>query len=736
MDVLTVDPNFSALSLKDLLEARDLYHPHLMHKQNVIATALGRYLIRKTDPWPTGEDQWKTKDKAAGQQPTHKGKRTLENSEVRRYSWPCLLVFVDHWVEAYEFGVSKALAAEDMVPKTLYLPDGRTVPVCIVEAPRQQTVEAQRRTLLFPDHLIGGGFPLVTEVQGVEHFASVGCLVSDGHLVYALTNRHVVGAPGEPVSSIIGGETVEIGKSSAKQLTRRSFTEVYAGFPGHHVFVNLDIGLIEIANRDCWTAQVFGIGEMGPLADLSVNNISLRLIGAPVRAYGAATGQMRGAIHALFYRYKSVAGSEYVSDFLIGPREQGPFETNPGDSGTVWMLETDDKTVGPMPIAVQWGGHVFLDRSEAAAQRPYALATSLSTVCNLLEVDIIREWNIGQTDYWGEMGHYTVGAKACEIPSEPGLRRLMEANHIRVGFPDDALRDPSKYQINVAHYPFVPLADVADNVWRNTRPADSNNHFADMDQPGGPGPFEGHTLLELCLNPANVDVQVWSNFYDSLNETRPGALPFRVWQFYREMVTFLNHGNNPDLARFVCAAGCLAHYVGDACQPLHISRLHHNLPAFQTSTGRNVHSVYETTMLNEHAGAIVTGLNTRLSGVRVGPTFAGQGGKGAALRVIRLMRETIQHIPPEDICNAYNEEHAPAARVNRLWHDFGEATMDRLAEGVKCLAEIWESAWQEGGGPNIPANLLHAIRTDRLASIYRTNSFVISKALGEMGPLL
>ena len=32
------------------------------------------------------------------------------------------------------------------------------------------------------------------------------------------------------------------------------------------------------------------------------------------------------------------------------------------------------------------------------------------------------------------------------------------------------------------------------------------------------------------------------------------------------------------LVGFLCAAGCLAHYVGDACQPLHISRLHHGQP--------------------------------------------------------------------------------------------------------------------------------------------------------------
>jgi hypothetical protein len=35
--------NFVSLSLKDLLEARDQFHYHLMNKKNVVATAVGLY---------------------------------------------------------------------------------------------------------------------------------------------------------------------------------------------------------------------------------------------------------------------------------------------------------------------------------------------------------------------------------------------------------------------------------------------------------------------------------------------------------------------------------------------------------------------------------------------------------------------------------------------------------------------------------------------------------------------
>ena len=44
IDALTVACDFNTLSLRDLIEARDHYHVHLVHKRNVVATAVGRYI--------------------------------------------------------------------------------------------------------------------------------------------------------------------------------------------------------------------------------------------------------------------------------------------------------------------------------------------------------------------------------------------------------------------------------------------------------------------------------------------------------------------------------------------------------------------------------------------------------------------------------------------------------------------------------------------------------------------
>ncbi|SEJ17706.1 hypothetical protein [Paraburkholderia diazotrophica] len=128
MNPLSTQHNFQSLSLKDLLEARDLYHWHLSNKANVVGTAVGLYLIRTDEPWPDQHADTKGHDARNGKA---KGIRTFDNAEVRPYSWPAVIVLVRDWIDAVEFGHGK-VDPDHMVPRTLYMPDGRAVPVCVV----------------------------------------------------------------------------------------------------------------------------------------------------------------------------------------------------------------------------------------------------------------------------------------------------------------------------------------------------------------------------------------------------------------------------------------------------------------------------------------------------------------------------------------------------------------------------------------------------------------------------
>ena len=248
MDILSNQTNFKSLSLKDLLDARDAYHWQLMNKTKVVGTAVGLYLIRKNDLWPNERDADPKPSKGKG-----KGKRTFENSEVRPYSWPCVIALVSDWVEATEFG-SGGIDPDHMIPRTLYLPDGRAIPVCVVAVEPASPLAAAPADVHWPDSYIGGGCPVVAEVQGVERRASIGCLVSDGHKTYALTNRHVCGEPGAILKARVRGNLVEVGRASDKQLTRLPFTEVFPEFPGRRTYLTLDIGLIEVDEINDWTS--------------------------------------------------------------------------------------------------------------------------------------------------------------------------------------------------------------------------------------------------------------------------------------------------------------------------------------------------------------------------------------------------------------------------------------------------------------------------------------------------
>jgi hypothetical protein len=133
-----------------------------MRHPNVVATAIGYYRIRKGDSRP-------------GETPIVKNesKRTLENSELRPYSWPAVLVFVSNWIDAEEFGKGRSYDPDKMVPRTLYewrpstrpsrstlSPDsagpGNSKPKSFYGHPLHTIHVSPKRLCLVPEKLTGG----------------------------------------------------------------------------------------------------------------------------------------------------------------------------------------------------------------------------------------------------------------------------------------------------------------------------------------------------------------------------------------------------------------------------------------------------------------------------------------------------------------------------------------------------------------------------------------------------
>lgn len=617
--------NFVSLSLKDLIEARELFHYHLINKKNVVATALGLYRIRKDESWPDAKTQAGTTTVTKP-----KGRRTLFNSEVRPYSWPCVYVFVAEWEEEDKLAKQQA---SDVVPKSLYLPDGRVVPVCIIEAKKQSMAQDTRVNLKShaPRNLIGPGTPIINEKgQGVTRVATAGCIVKDAETYYLMTNRHAVGISGTPIKAVQPHRSNEIGVTVDLGLTRENFRTIYPNFPSTNQYLLMDVGLVELNDITQWKTDFPGIAQVEPVLDLYDNNLTLQLIGKKVVGQSAVTGTIRGEIQGLFYRFKAMGGSEYISDFLIGPESHGDeiakvgegavenrsLQIHHGDSGTILLIEHQEKTadgkVGKKtyhPFAMLWGKQQFLENGKELVQ-PFALATSLSTTLDRLGLDLVRDLNMDQDYVWGWVGHYAIGGLLPEaiglLPAQSELARFVQNNiDLLTVDPDDALGNDPKVRPKDVHndnHPlFVPLADVPDNVWKgnvnfytvkgadgknkrvpgfgNRGHQDNLNHFADMDLPyGGEDTFIEYMLKNLD----ELKPEVWIDYYEQCHEQfdqwaqllgekpKPisnhwGALPFRVWQLFDAMKV----AKNPE--EFLCAGGVLIHYLGDACQPLHCS---------------------------------------------------------------------------------------------------------------------------------------------------------------------
>jgi hypothetical protein len=774
-EYFTSKQNYKSLSIRDLLEARDSFHVHLYNKENVIATAIGKYRIRKEDP--------DAKNPLVARDKEESPPRTFENTVIKPWSWPCILVFVDRWLTRSEM---KDMP-EQVVPPSVYMPDGRVVPLCVMLAQKKSTSSPGLNELTFTTQLMGGGYPVISNVQGQQRVGTIGCLVTDGHSVYALTNKHVTGEilhgsnddQGSEIYTIINGKTCKIGSGYPKQLGKKLFADIYNGYPGKNVFSNVDAGLIRLEDVSDFTAQIFGIGEMGDLVDLNPYNISLDLVGCPVRAFGGASGQMRGEIQALFYRYKSVGGFDYVSDLVIGRlrNDNMDFVTKPGDSGTLWFYDPrlisiqekdtdqdrgkadlnennpnilsnsfanvgepatqdvtndlkevkkyDSKSFSKgarasrlRPIALQWGGQV-LTTGDQEKELNFALATCLSTICRELDIELVRNWNTGYSEYWGKLGHYKVGAKAIDLLSNQKLLKLMRTNLNSISFNDDSLREGDHQRIEPDL--FVPLADVADIAWKNTRgDKEKPTHFADIDQEGN-NSLLNKTLLSLFEeNKDSLNIKIWNKFYESINTVPKyrGSLPFRIWQIYNEMVMFLKEKS---VEKFVCAAGIISHYLGDACQPLHSSKYHHGLP--EAREDDKVHDDYETKMLDKFGVEIVTAINDKLDGVVAAPSI--KGGFDAAVNTMTLMKNVMQILPPLEILRAFNE-FSGRNKFKKMYEALGPNTVDCLSEGSILLATLWESAWLEGQGDLLSDAEIEVIDKSVLTNLYMDNTFLES----------
>jgi hypothetical protein len=408
------------------------------------------------------------------------------------------------------------------------------------------------------------------------------------------------------------------------------------------------------------------------------------------------------------------------------------------------------------PLAIEWGGQVFEDRKERSN---FAVATSLSNVCKILDVELVTDLDRGVQGYWGRVGHYSIAAFAVGLLGAGPLADLMKKNLTNLSFDLGTIRDENLDDlIKNAHADegFIPLADVPDEVWKKlkshpggrdvgftdhgrTTGPEHPQHYADIDIPYQPDGHHGpQNLRDLCLaDDQFLSVKAWQDFYEKIGEDggkqrdkfSKGILPFRVWQFFDAMKEF---ARDKDAERYVAAGGILAHYVGDACQPLHgsmysngdpsrkVKRRHPKTGVIETvNFADGVHSAYETKMLDRRKGDLLDAIGIAMPNGSHGLPLVNNGFE-AAKAIVALMDKTANTLEPLKLCEFFQKHGANThvATLDAMWGEFGDRTAEVMVLGIRYLAMIWQSAWEAGGGDAVPKSKLVKINQDRLRELY------------------
>ena len=265
----------------------------------------------------------------------------------------------------------------------------------------------------------------------------------------------------------------------------------------------------------------------------------------------------------------------------------------------------------------------------------------------------------------------------------------------------------------------------------------------------------------LCISQPGkfLTLGAWQDFYKAMNaraEARglkkknvleEGIFPFRVWQFFQEMTGFVDKG---EIDKFVAAAGILAHYVGDASQPLHGSEFGKSDETRNTTTGNRdadghlmkygdgAHSAYETDMISQMADTLFPKIKDNLPNKHGLPLV--KDGRAAALDIIKLMDDVGKTLNPMDILDAFEKAggNAHVASLEAIWKTkkIGERTAEVMALGIRHLAMIWEAAWKAGGGASVAQSKIKKFKEGDLRRHYENTKFVPSLTINTIGSVL
>ena len=163
-----------------------------------------------------------------------------------------------------------------------------------------------------------------------------------------------------------------------------------------------------------------------------------------------------------------------------------------------------------------------------------------------------------------------------------------------------------------------------------------------------------------------------------------GTVPWATIWNYDSLVAQLARG---DWTKATLTASDLGHYVGDAHQPLHVTKNYDG----QFTNNNGVHSRYETTMLSSTyylSALYIVPDSVRYIGGRINFVFD-------YLFHSNSLIDTIFH--GDTYAKAASGGAFNTTYYAELWNRTRVITLDQMQRGTKALASLWYSAWVDAG---------------------------------------
>ncbi len=302
---------------------------------------------------------------------------------------PAIIVFVPMKINP------KWIPGSQMIPKKLEGPDGLWCALDVVEGGKakiedpvpESSSELAERLRGWDDKIWSGSqvSHWVDQANGSYSMGTLGAFTKkrESGVLGFLTNMHVGIEQGQklfhpvPWGTHIGttAETIEYVKDD--QWYGPLIDEETALIRADCAFVDLDPEF----NPDNITPDMMGVGKLGPVKDISLDDMSI--IGQRVLRVGRTTGLRRGSVVAFGYEYIDDSDVKVYTDLLIIGDNNIPFSTH-GDSGS--LIVTDDFEHNP--IGLLWGG--WLEKLRTGyAQENWTYGTALTRILDALEIDLI-----------------------------------------------------------------------------------------------------------------------------------------------------------------------------------------------------------------------------------------------------------------------------------------------------------------------------------------------------------